>query len=132
MIEITPPRISDYKAMRRGEEAKPATVARELEVLRHALNLAVREWEWLENNPFAKVRIEKPNNKKERWITREEEHELLKASPAWLRHLIVFALNTGMRQGEMLSLKWSQVNLFEKTALLIETKNKGLSLLTRK
>ena len=49
-----------------GEGAKPATLARELEVFRHSLNLAVREWEWLESNPFEKVKIEKPQNKKER------------------------------------------------------------------
>lgn len=71
LAEITPARISEYKSLRRIEGAKPATLSRELEVLRHALNLAVREWEWLDRNPFERVktarlihyvsdRIEKP------------------------------------------------------------------------
>jgi integrase len=124
LAEMTPARISEYKSLRRTDGAKPATLARELEVLRHALNLAVREWEWLESNPFQKVKIERVNNKIERWISSEEEQRLLGAALPWLREIIIFALNTGMRQNEILSLKWSQVDLFRRTATLIETKNK--------
>jgi integrase len=54
----------------------------------------------------------------------EEEQRLLDAALPWLREIIIFALNTGMRQNEILSLKWSQVDLFRRTATLIETKNK--------
>jgi integrase len=124
LAEITPARISEYKSLRRTEGAKPATLARELEVLRHALNLAVREWEWLDKNPFEKVKIEKVNNKVERWITPEEELRLLDVSSPWLREIIIFALNTGMRQDEILSLKWSQVDLFRRTLTILESKNK--------
>lgn len=124
LVEITPARISEYKSLRRSQEAKTATIARELEVLRHALNLALREWEWIERNPFEKVRIEKAHNAIERWITFEEEQRLLDASPAWLREIIIFALNTGTRQNEILSLQWSEVDLFRRTATLLLTKNK--------
>ncbi len=128
--DITPARISDYKALRRSQKnkkgnlTKPATLARELEVLRHALNLAVREWEWIELSPFEKVRIERPHNQVERWLTPEEEERLLKASPAWLQEIISFALNTGMRQDEILSLKWPQVDGTRRTVILLHTKNK--------
>jgi integrase len=124
LAEITPSKISEYKSLRRTEGAKVATLARELEVLKHSLNIAVKEWEWLERNPFEKVKIERVNNKIERWITPEEEQRLLDESLPWLREIIIFALNTGMRQNEILSLKWSQVDLFRRTATLIETKNK--------
>jgi len=124
LAEITPARISEHKSLRRSDGAKPATLARELEVLRHALNLALREWEWISKNPFEKVKIEKPNNKVERWLTFEEEHDLLEASAPWLREIIIFALNSGMRQGEILSLKWNQVDLKRRTATLLVTKNK--------
>lgn len=87
LAEITPARISEYKSLRRTEKAKPATLARELEVFRHSLNLAVREWEWLERNPFEKVKIEKPQNKKERWISPEEEQRLLDAALPWLKEI---------------------------------------------
>ncbi len=124
LAELTPARISEYKSLRRIESAKTATLARELEVLRHALNLAVREWEWLEKNPFEKVKIDKAQNKVERWITSEEEQRLMKFSPVWLSEIINFALNTGMRQNEILSLKWSEVDLFRRSATLLLTKNK--------
>jgi len=124
LLELTPARISEYKSLRRSQEAKTATIARELEVLRHALNLALKEWEWIERNPFEKVRIDKAHNTRERWITFEEEQRLLDASPAWLREIIVFALNTGMRQNEILSLQWPEVDLFRRTATILLTKNK--------
>jgi integrase len=124
LAEIRPEAISKYKSMRRTEGAKPATIARELEVLRHALNLAIREWEWIERNPFEKVKIEKPNNKIERWLTLEEEQVLLEASLPWLREIIVFALHSGMRQNEILTLKWPQIDLKRRTATLLVTKNK--------
>lgn len=124
LADIVPARISEYKSLRLSEGAQPATLSRELEVLRHALNLAVREWEWLERSPFEKVRIERVNNKIERWLTKEEEKRLLDASLPWLKDIIIFALNTGMRQAEILSLKWTEVDLFRRIVVALETKNK--------
>jgi integrase len=124
LAEVKPARISEYKALRTSEGAKTATLARELEVLRHALNLAIREWEWLDKSPFEKVRIEKPNNAIETWLTDDQERDLLNESPQWLGELITFALHTGMRQGEILCLKWSQVDLNRKSVTLLVTKNK--------
>ncbi len=124
LAQLTPAMISEYKSLRRSQNAKTATLAKELEVLRHALNFAVKEWEWLDRNPFEKVKIDKPNNKIERWLTSEEEQRLLDASPDWLKDIIAFALNTGMRRNEILSLQWSEVDLSRRTATLLKTKNK--------
>jgi integrase len=124
LSEITPQKIAEYKWHRRQAGIRPSTLARELELLRAALNVAVREWEWLEVNPFWKVRIEQPKGHKERWVTLEEEESLLKVSPPWLKDIILFALNTGMRQDEILSLKWPQVDMLRRTVTLLETKNK--------
>lgn len=72
LIELTPAKISDYKSLRIKKGIKPATISRELEVLRHALNLAI-QWEWIETSPFSKIKLDRPNNQIERWITPEEE-----------------------------------------------------------
>jgi integrase len=69
------------------------------------------------------VSKEKENNEVGRWLTKDEEGRLLEASPQWLREIIVFALNTGLRQNELLSLEWSRANLFRKTILIQITKN---------
>ncbi len=92
--------------------------------MRNALNFAVREWEWLERNPFERVKIEKPHNQVERWLIPEEEQKLLDSSPAWLKELIIFAINTGTRRDEMLSLKWSEVDFSRRVLTLLVTKNK--------
>jgi len=120
--EITPQIISQYKGLRYAEKAKPATINRELTLAKHAFNLGMKEWEWCRENPFSKVKMEKENNLRDRWLTQEEEERLLKASPQWLREIVVFALNTGMRQGEILDLTWKDVDLFRKVVYVLQEK----------
>ena len=122
--ELTPMRISEYKERRRKDGATEATLAKELQLLRNALNIAMREWEWIETTPFLKVKIEVPKNAIERYLTPAEEEALLKACPDWLKDIVLFAINTGMRRGEILSLRWPQVDLERKVVTLLKTKNK--------
>lgn len=124
LTEVTPRRIYEYKVLRRKEGASPRTINYELSLMSHAFNLARREWEWINENPVSKVSREKVNNMRERWLTFEEEERLLRASPRWLQELIIFSLETGLRQGEVLNLQWSQVDLFRKTITILEQKNK--------
>lgn len=84
---------------------------------------AFKEWEWVKENPVLKISREKENSGGDRWLTGNEENRLLENSPQWLRDIIVFVLHTGLRQGELLSLHWSMVNLFNKTIVIQETKN---------
>ncbi len=50
---------------------------------------------------------------------------MLTSSPRWLRKIITFAINTGLRQSEILDLKWPQVDLTRKTITILEQKNQG-------
>lgn len=120
---ITPKMIYDYKVLRYSEAAKPATINRELAMLSKAFNLAVKEWEWIRDNPVSKVPKEKENNERDRWLSEDEEKRLLENSPQWLKDIIVFDLHTGLRQGELLSLQWGRVNLFRKTIIIQVSKN---------
>lgn len=121
--KISPKLVNEYKTRRRDEGAAPATVNKELNLMSHAFNLAIKEWEWVRENPVGKVSKEKVNNLIERWLTPEDEDRLLTFSPEWLRDIIVFAINSGLRQGEILNLKWPQVDLFRKTITILEQKN---------
>jgi len=123
LMSITPRLVAEYKVHRRVKGASPSTINRELYMLSKAFNLAVNEWGWVKENPVSKVQKEKENNEVDRWLTEDEERRLLGASPQWLREIIVFALNTGLRQDELLSLEWSRVNLFRRTILIQITKN---------
>ena len=123
LIDITPKMISRYKVLRIDEGAAAATLNRELAMLSKAFSLAVKDWEWINENPVSKVRKEKVDNKRDRWLNKDEEKQILDYSPDWLREIVTFGLHTGLRLQEMLSLEWSRVNLFRRTILIKETKN---------
>ncbi|MHC4266935.1 MAG: tyrosine-type recombinase/integrase [Planctomycetota bacterium] len=123
LLSISSKMISRYKVLRKEEGAAPASINKEQAMLSKAFNLTVKEWEWLKDNPVSKVPREKLNNERDRWLTKDEEERLLINSPEWLREIISFALNTGLRQDELLSLEWNRVSLFRKTILIKKTKN---------
>jgi len=125
LAEITPSLFSEYKTKRRDEGAAPQTINNEISLMSHAFNLAIKEWEWVKENPVKKVSKEKVNNLIERWLTLEEEKKLLASSPRWLQEIILFAVNTGLRQGEILDLRWSEVDPARKTITILEQKNQG-------
>ncbi len=120
--EITPQLISEYKTTRRGQKASPSTINRELALMKHAFNLALKEWEWVNDNPVKKVSMEKEPPARDRWLTYEEEERLLSVSPQWLEQMIIFAIETGCRKGEMLSLQWRSIDLFEKVVTIFGSK----------
>lgn len=115
LAEVTPAMIAAYKTARRQTGVSPATVNRELGLARHAFNLAMREWEWTTRNPFTLVTREREPKGRDRWLRDQEEPRLLTACPLWLRGLVEFALETGLRVGEILTLSHHDVNLIQRT-----------------
>lgn len=113
LSEITPKDIDGYKKSRLAE-AKPATVNRELQILRHLFNLAYRWKKFFGRNPVSESGLLEVQNKVERIVTPEEEERLLSCSPPHMRPILITAINTGMRKGEILSLTWNDVDLENK------------------
>lgn len=112
----------------RGEgERSGADVNRAMAALSSALSFAVKELEWLEENPMVRVRKFEESRGRVRYLTDEELPELLKACRASknsdLLVAVILALSTGARQAEVMCLRWKQIDLKSKTALLIDTKN---------
>lgn len=104
---------------------KPATVNRFLATLKHMFTKAV-EWEMVEKEILEKVRRVKlipENNRRLRFLSREECQTLIEKCDPHLRPIVVTALNTGMRKSEILNLKWDQVDLKHGFILLERTKN---------
>lgn len=93
-----------------GAVRKDGTVNREMSCLHHLFTKAV-EWEMMERNPFdkGKTLLLKENNQRLRFLSEEEIQDLLAQRPRHLRRIVECAILTGMRRGEILSLKWSQV-----------------------
>ncbi len=123
LVQITPRLIVDYKNQLFADDLAPASVNRHLATLKKAFNLAVREWEWCQRNPVLSVSMERERNGRDRWLTVEEEQQLLAACRPWLHDLVRFALGTGMRMGEILSLSWRGVDLTRRTVMLFHSKN---------
>jgi len=126
LADTTPARISEARdKLHKGR--KPATVVRYMAALSHAFTIAVNEWGWLEDNPMRKVRRPKEPRGRVRFLSDEERETLLvtcKASNcAHLYPVVVLALSTGMRQGEIINLKWSDIDLKRGYIILEETKN---------
>jgi integrase len=89
-------------------------VNREMTVLKHMMSKAL-EWKLVTANPFQGVRSLRVPSRIERILGVDEESRLLaccdRLRSRFLRSVVVLALNTGMRRGELLSLKWEQVDL---------------------
>lgn len=123
LSEITPKDIVAYKNKRYDDGMAPATINRELSNLKKAFNLAMREWEWCEKNPVARVSMEKENNKRDRWLSEDEEQRLVIECAPWLCAVVTFALHTGMRMGEIIELTWRGVDLGRRTVTIFRSKN---------
>ena len=123
LADITPRLIVEYKNRLFADGLAPASVNRHLATLKKAFNLAVREWEWCQRNPVLSVSMERENNGRDRWLTLEEEGRVLAACGPWLWDIVQFALGTGMRMGEIISLSWRGVDLTRRTAMVFQSKN---------
>ena len=107
---ITPLAVEGYQ-QHRVRSVSPATVNRELALLKHMFNLAER-WQLHQGtNPVRLVPFLREDNLKFRTLSEAEERKLLACSPPYLREMILFAINTGLRSGEIFRLTWEEIDL---------------------
>jgi integrase len=107
--DIRPKDVEDFKAAL-AEVRTVATVNHHLKLLKAVFNRAIRQGR-LTYNPGAAVRLDQEHNARNRCLSPEEEGRLLKALPKRLRPLVILALHTGMRRGELRALRWADVDL---------------------
>jgi integrase len=125
LSKLTTGQIEKYK-VQRSQEVKPATVNRELALLKHMLTKAV-EWSYLKSNPAKPVKLLKESPGRLRYLELEEVEHLLESCKdpqvPYLRPGVVMALHTGMRLDEILSLRWEHVDLKRRLISITKTKN---------
>jgi len=105
-----------------------SSVRRELAILQHCLEVAKNEWGVaLQQNPVSKIKKPAQGNARERRATVEELERLrvalAKCRNGLLSNIVMFAIHTGMRRGEILSIRWSDINFDASTVHLADTKN---------
>lgn len=129
--EITTQRIAQYdkhrlmQASRLKRTISPASVNRELAVLRHLLRLA-EEWGYIDKTP--KIRLSRESEGRLRFLDEAEAVRLLqaceKSQNPYLKTIVTLAVNTGMRKGEIMGLTWERVD-FSRGVLLLEKTKSG-------
>lgn len=128
---ITPEKVERYRAARKVEAAKnskagtpisPATCNRELAALKTLLSKAV-EWGRIEVNPAARVKLLKEPPGRERILTEGEAKKLLEVASAEFRPVIITALGTGARRGEILNLKWADLDFVMGVITIVNSKS---------
>ena len=119
---------------RRLRAVTPGTVLREWNLLSHAINIAIKEWGWLKENPLKSIKRPSQPRARDRLISDDEIERLLFALgydyerypetfSARVGAALLFAIETAMRAGEIVGLTWDRIDIDLRTALLIETKN---------
>lgn len=94
--------------------ATPGRANRVTALIRAVLRKAEREWGWIDKAPS--IRRLKEDNKRIRWITRQEAERLCRELPDHLEAMARFSLATGLREANVTGLEWSQVDMQRKVA----------------
>ena len=128
LAAITPDIVADYRDERLGRGLAAATVRLELALLSHLFTVAIKEWRiGVTYNPVANVRKPTPAKGRDRRLRGAEESRLLAAcsqhSNPMLGWMVRLALHSGMRAGEVQSLRRHQVDLTRRVVRLSDTKN---------
>lgn len=100
---------------------KSGTARLDMSLLSHVFTIAAKEWGMPLLNPVANVRMPKPGNSRERVMTMAEQNAMLAIASPLMKSIIIVALETAMRRGEIVSLRWEWIK--GRVAILPDTKN---------
>jgi integrase len=112
--QLTPAVMAHYRD-ERLRSVKPASVRREMMILRHVLEVAKREWGIpLRENPVRQIKLPADSKARDRRLEEGDAASLLDAmttpAAAYLRPFVLLLIETGMRRGELLSIQWKDVD----------------------
>ena len=110
--EIRRMHIDDIIQQRLNEGVSNATVNRLLQKLRAVLNIAHKEWE-VKCEPLY-IKLLKEPKKRVRWLTESEAQRLIMALSPHLADMVIFSLETGLRESNVTLLRWNQVDLSQR------------------
>jgi integrase len=133
LSDITPSRIAHGRdrllseVTYRGKKRSNATVVRYMAALSTVYTSAINEWGWVESSPLKKVKKPKEPRGRIRFLDEKEREALLavcqKSECRYLYLIVVMAISTGMRRGEIRGLRWRDVDLQKGRIVLEKTKN---------
>ena len=127
LAAITPLTVKEFRE-ERLEAVKGDTVRKEMSLLDRILKLAQQEWDIYlpRGNPVDSVAMPPKGKGRDRRLESGEEKKLLDAAKEYggfIEDIIVLALETGARRGELANLQWKNINFNKPTVILMDTKN---------
>jgi integrase len=124
--KLSPAAVAQYRDDRL-KLVKSGTVRRELAIVQHCFEVAKREWGLpIFTNPVQQIAMPEAQRSRERRLEDGESNLLASAAQnsAWyLLPLIALAIETGMRRGELLSIRWKDVDMTAPIIRILKTKN---------
>jgi len=130
LLRIGTGEVEAFKIERLKEGASLSTVNKDLRLLSTVINRSV-ELEWIPHHKLYKkpLLIKGVKDERIRYLTEDEEkrliHALDRSKNEVLKDIVLFALHTGLRLGEILNLKWENVNLKNKIVVLFPEQTKS-------
>lgn len=97
-----------------AKQVSPSTKSQYLSFIRGLLRTVANDWGWIKSAPVVKTR--KPISKRIRWLSKEEANRLIECMPDSIKPVVIFALYTGLRRSNILSLEWNQIDMPRKVA----------------
>ncbi len=120
--DLTPAILASYRD-ERLKTIQPNSLRRELGILSSAINTAVIDWGIpIPSNPVQFIRVPKFDDKRDRRLKLGEEQKLLDHASPICQRLIIIAIETAMRRGEILRIRKSHIDFGNQTLLIPETK----------
>lgn len=113
LADLTPSKVAGWRD-RRLKAVSEASVLREWNLISAAINIAVREWEWLPKNPMKSVKRPKTPAARDRLISDHERDLILhttgyvdcpRTKSSRVGAAFLFAIETGMRAGEIAGIR---------------------------
>lgn len=127
LARINSEMVARFRDERLSLKLSGATVIKDLNTLSHIIDTAIKEWGYyLPFNPVKNIRKPRVNNSRARRLSNEEEIILLakcREHSLMMESVVILAIETAMRLGEIINLKWSDINIAHRFANIYETKN---------
>lgn len=122
--KIKPSDLEKFKTYMLKKGRTKATINRYLSAIKRAYNIMISD-DLISYNPVNKIKKLDEDNRRYRYLTRKEWEELKKHLPPLTLKIVIYALQTGFRKGNVLQSRWEQVDFNLRTVELLKQNNKG-------
>ena len=126
LSEVSQMDIEKIKKFMADNNKSPRTIQKALTILKHVFNIAINLGYLTKENPVKKVKLPRPNNKRIRFLSKEEANQLLelaKQKDNTLYEMCILSLYCGLRFGEIANLHYSDIDLINDRIYIRDPKN---------